>query len=283
VLIVALGTLLFVVRAPVARLQARLAREYTASDAYWDSVGAVDRLAVRVTTLTQRGSLPFYLGVILVVFVAVTSTGLLLGGAVPGAIRLWDHPAQLAIGTVMIIAAIAATQAQKRFAALVVVGVTGLGMSATFALQGAPDLALTQILVEIVTLIAFVLVLRRLPARLGDRHGSSHKLLRAIIGIAVGTVMALIALVVAGSRIAAPISLGWPEAASVQGNGRNIVNVALVDLRAWDTLGELAVVIAAATGVASLLFLRAGRRRLPPRSRSPTAHREAETAKAHRG
>ncbi len=255
-LIVALGALLFVARAPVARLQKRLAREYTASDAYWDSVGAVDRLAVRVTTLTQRGSLPFYLGVILVVFVAVTSVGLLLGGPGAGAIRLWDHPAQLAIGTVMIIAAIAATQAQKRFAALVVVGVTGLGMSATFALQGAPDLALTQILVEIVTLIAFVLVLRRLPARLGDRHGSSHKLLRAVIGIAVGSVMALIALVVAGARIDAPISLGWPEAAYVQGHGRNIVNVALVDLRAWDTLGELAVVIAAATGVASLLFLR---------------------------
>jgi multicomponent Na+:H+ antiporter subunit A len=255
-LILALGALLFVVRAPVARIQQRLTREYTASDAYWDSIGAVDRLAVRVTSLTQRGSLPFYLGVILVVFIAVTTAGLLLGGTWPAELRLWDHPAQLAIGTVMIIAAIAATQAQKRFAALVVVGVTGFGMSATFALQGAPDLALTQILVEVVTLIAFVLVLRRLPARLGDRHGSSHKTLRAVIGIGVGTVMALVALVAAGARVDAPISLAWPEAAYDQGYGRNVVNVALVDLRGWDTMGELAVVIAAATGVASLLFLR---------------------------
>lgn len=263
-LILALGTLLFVARAPVARFQQRFARDHTASDAYWDTVGAVDRLAARVTGLTQRGSLPFYLGVILVVFIGVTTTGLLLGAREPVELRLWDHPAQLAIGTVMIIAAIAATQAQKRFAALVVVGVTGFGMSATFALQGAPDLALTQILVEVVTLIAFVLVLRRLPARLGDRHGSTYRALRAAIGVGVGTVMALVAIVVAGARLEPPISLAWPEAAYLQGHGRNTVNVTLVDLRGWDTMGELAVVIAAATGVASLLFLRS-RGDAPPR------------------
>lgn len=263
-LAIGLGALLFAARAPVARLQARLASDYTASDAYWDSVGAVDRLAVRVTSLTQRGSLPFYLGVILVVFIAVTSAGLLLGDRWPSALRLWDHPAQLAIGVVMIIAAIAATQAQKRFAALVVVGVTGFGMSALFALQGAPDLALTQILVEVVTLIAFVLVLRRLPARLGDKHGSTHRVLRAGIGIGVGLVMALVAIIVAGARLEQPISLAWPQLAYEIGDGRNTVNVALVDLRGWDTMGELAVVIAAATGVASLLFLRS-RGDSPPR------------------
>jgi multicomponent Na+:H+ antiporter subunit A len=180
------------------------------------------------------------------------------------ALRLWDFPAQLAIGVIMIGAAIAATQAQKRFSALVVVGVTGFGMAAVFALHGAPDLAITQILVEIVTLIAFVLVLRRLPAQLGDKHGSTHRALRAVIAIGVGAVLAVVALVAAGSRIAEPISLAWPELAFVQGHGRNIVNVALVDLRGWDTLGELAVVIAAATGVASLLFLR-GRGDAPPR------------------
>jgi multicomponent Na+:H+ antiporter subunit A len=68
--------------------------------------------------------------------------------------------------------------------------------------------------------------------------------------------MALTAIVVAGARIEAPISLQWPALAYELGHGSNVVNVALVDLRGWDTLGELAVVIAAATGVASLLFLR---------------------------
>lgn len=253
---IVLGTLLFALRDRVTTVQDRLSTGISASDAYWETISAVDRLAVRTTSLTQRGSLSFYLGVILVVFISVMTGGLVSGTTWPAEMRLWDQPAQLAIGVVMIGAAIAATKAQKRFAALLVVGVTGFGMSALFALHGAPDLAITQILVEVVTLIAFVLVLRRLPARLGDRHGSTHRPLRAVIAIAVGLVFALVALIAAGSRIADPISLAWADLALTQGHGRNIVNVALVDLRGWDTMGELAVVIAAATGVASLLFLR---------------------------
>jgi len=261
---IAAGATLFALREQFGRLQARLSTGANASEAYWETMGAVDRLAVRTTSLTQRGSLSFYLGVILVVFVSSLGVALIAGDSWPTELRLWDQPAQLAIGAVMVGAAIAATQAQKRFAALVIVGVTGFGMSALFALQGAPDLAITQILVEIVTLIAFVLVLRRLPARLGDRHGSTHKVLRATIAIGVGVVVALVAIIAAGARVADPISLAWPELAFVQGHGRNIVNVAIVDLRGWDTLGELAVVIAAATGVASLLFLR-GRGDAPTR------------------
>ena len=261
---IVVGVSLFLLRERFGRIQGRLSTGINASEAYWDTVSAVDRLAAKVTSLTQRGSLSFYLGVILVVFVGVMTAGLVLGDSWPADLRAWDQPAQAAIGVVMIGAAFAATQAQKRFAALVIVGVTGFGMSALFALHGAPDLAITQILVEVVTLIAFVLVLRRLPAKLGDRHGSTHKALRAVIAIGVGVIMALVALIAAGSRIAEPISLAWPELAFVQGHGRNVVNVALVDLRGWDTLGELAVVIAAATGVASLLFLR-GRGDAPPR------------------
>lgn len=256
VVTVVAGLGLFLIRARVEVVQAFLHSGMDASDAYWRTMSGVDRVANRVTTLTQRGSLPFYLSVILGVFVVGTTAALLAVRTWPSEIRLWDTPAQVAVGVVMIGAAIAATRAEKRFAALIVVGVTGFGMTALFAMGGAPDLAITQALVEVVTLIAFVLVLRRLPARLGDRHGSTRKVARAILGIAVGLVMAVIALVVSASRTAEPISLAWPALARVIGHGANVVNVALVDLRAWDTLGELAVVIAAATGVASLLFLR---------------------------
>lgn len=263
-LTIAAGTALFLVRGRVELLQAWLQSGMDASDAYWRTMSGVDRIANRVTAVTQRGSLPFYLSVILGVFVAGTAAALVSVRVWPSEVRLWDTPAQLAVGVVMIGAAVAATRAEKRFAALIVVGVTGFGMTALFAMGGAPDLAITQALVEVVTLIAFVLVLRRLPARLGDRHGSTRKLARAVIAVAFGSVMAAVALVVTASRTTEPISLAWPALARVIGHGANVVNVALVDLRAWDTLGELAVVIAAATGVASLLFLR-GRIDLLPR------------------
>lgn len=227
----------------------------SAAGAYSDVLRAIDHTAARVTSLTQRGSLPFYLGVILTVFVAAVGTALALNRTWPTEFKFWDFPAQLAIGAVMIVGAIAATRATKRFQAVVLVGITGYGMAGLFALQGAPDLALTQILVEIVTLVAFVLVLRRLPARLGVKNGSANRGVRAAIAIAVGAVMATVAFVVTGARTALPISLQWPDLAYEEGHGRNVVNVALVDLRGWDTMGELSVIIVAATGVASLIFI----------------------------
>ena len=259
-----LGVVLFLARG--RRIIVGPGSKYSATDAYGAVMGSIDRTAARTTGLTQRGSLPFYLGVILTVFVFVIGLALALNRTWPSDIRLWDYPAQLAIGLVMIIGAFAATRATKRFQAVVLVGVTGFGMSAIFALQGAPDLALTQILVETMTLVAFVLVLRRLPARLGERNGTAHPGVRAAIGIGVGIVMALVAVVALGARSELPISVEWPELAYTQGHGSNTVNVVLVDLRGWDTMGELSVIIAAATGVASLIFLRTRTDNLPRES-----------------
>ncbi len=227
----------------------------SAAAGYAATMRGIDRLAARTTALTQRGSLPFYLGVIFLVLAGALTAALLATRTWPDAVRLWDYPGQAAIGGIMIVAAIAATTAAKRFQAVVLVGVTGIGMSALFALQGAPDLALTQLLVELVTLVAFVLVLRRLPARIGERHGTRHRGIRATIGIVVGVLMGVVAIVALGARSDVPISIDWPRLAYEYGHGRNVVNVALVDLRGWDTMGELSVVIAAATGVASLIFL----------------------------
>jgi multicomponent Na+:H+ antiporter subunit A len=75
--------------------------------------------------------------------------------------------------------------------------------------------------------------------------------------------MAGVAVVALGARTALPISLALPDLAHEVGHGDNIVNVVLVDVRGWDTLGELSVLIAAATGVASLVFLRSRTDNLP--------------------
>jgi len=265
-LVLALGVVL------ALRLARRRPAEAPATDAglgdraYRGVVRGIDVVAARVTGLTQRGSLPFYLAVIL--FVAVAAVWSVLPAAgLPARIDLLQHPAQPVVGALMIVAAIGATLAAKRFQAVVLVGVTGVGMATLFVVQGAPDLALTQVLVELVTLVAVVLVLRRLPARLGEKHGSSHRVLRAALGIAVGVTMAVVAIIATGSRVATPVSESWPELAVEEGHGYNVVNVAIVDIRGWDTMGELTVVIAAATGVASLIFLRTRADDLPRSSR----------------
>jgi multicomponent Na+:H+ antiporter subunit A len=75
------------------------------------------------------------------------------------------------------------------------------------------------------------------------------------LGAMVAATVVGIMLVTTGARTAEPVSAAYPEAAVAFGGGRNIVNVTLVDIRAWDTMGEIAVLLAAATGVASLIFL----------------------------
>ncbi len=250
---IALGALLFwfTQRRP---LKARV-MPFTANDVYNLSLRGIARVSVWTTSLTQRGSLPFYVGTIFVVFVAAEATALLAGTEWRIAVDAWQSPAQLLAAPVMILAGFVAIRARKRYTGVVLVSVTGLGMVLLFATSGAPDLALTQILVETVTLIAFALVLRRIPARLGDHNASVLPVVRAVIGIGVGVTMAAIALIATGARVADPVSGPFPDLAYEIGHGKNVVNVTLVDLRGWDTMGELSVLILAATGVASLVFV----------------------------
>ncbi|WP_317451915.1 hydrogenase subunit MbhD domain-containing protein [Microbacterium sp. NIBRBAC000506063] len=155
---------------------------FTAADVYFAVMRGVDRLSVFTTTLTQRGSLPVYVGTIFIVVVAAEITALLATDVERLNLSLWHNQTQLVAAPIMIVAGIFAVMARKRYTGVVLVSVTGLGMVALFATSGAPDLALTQVLVETVTLVAFALVLRRLPARLGEHNASVSRIPRAILG-----------------------------------------------------------------------------------------------------
>ncbi|GAA3934535.1 Na+/H+ antiporter subunit A [Microbacterium soli] len=262
---------------------------HTAADVYYVVMRGVDRLSVLTTSLTQRGSLPLYVGTIFVVLLAAEATALI--GARPAQLELsaWHTPTQLVVAPIMAIAGVVAVRARKRYTGVVLVSVTGLGMVVLFATSGAPDLALTQILVETVTMVTFALVLRRLPSRLGEHNASVGRLPRAVLAVGVGVTMALVAILATQARIFDPISVDFPQLAYEFGHGRNVVNVALVDLRGWDTMGELSVLVLAATGVASLVFvthradLLSATRDLPPTERRRTARRPlVETAEGLR-
>ncbi|GAA1949255.1 Na+/H+ antiporter subunit A [Microbacterium aquimaris] len=228
---------------------------FGAPDVYNAALRGVARLSVQVTSLTQRGSLPIYVGTIFIVFVVGESVALFSGAEWQAELAAFQTPMQVMVAPIMIIAGLIAVRARKRFTGVVLVSVTGFGMVLLFASSGAPDLALTQILVETVTLVAFALVLRRIPSRLGQHNASVRPIARAVLGAAVGVTMAAVAIVATASRTFEPISREWPDLAYGIGHGKNVVNVALVDIRGWDTMGELSVLVLAATGVASLVFV----------------------------
>ena len=249
------GAALVAARTPVESLQQRLAHDVSLERGYRASVRLLDRAAVEVTAVVQRGSAAAYLGIILLVVVLLPGSTLL--PALPDLrVRAWDLPAQVPVGVAVLVAAVMAVRSRRRLRAVLLAGATGYGTALLFVLQGAPDLALTQVLVETITVVIFALALRRLPEYFTDRPLSRQRYWRVALSVGVAVVGAGFLLVAAGARTATPVSSTMPQEAVDYGGGENIVNVILVDVRAWDTLGELAVLVVAATGVASLVFVR---------------------------
>jgi len=221
---------------------------------YRATLRGVNNLARGTTAATQRGSLPVSLGAILLVLVAFPGTMLIRAGTGPADLEVLGQPAELVLSLVILGLAVATSRVRRGLTAVMLVGGVGYSIAVLFVLRGAPDLALTQILVETVTLIAALLVLTRLPdAALYSSHSGNG--FRLAIALAAGALMTALALIIPGTRVATPVSADLAGPAVEFGGGKNIVNIILVDVRAWDTYGEVTVLIAAATGVASLIFI----------------------------
>ncbi len=156
----------------------------------------------------------------------------------------------------------AARQAKyHRLAALMLMGGAGLATSITFVWFSAPDLALTQLLVEIVTTVLILLGLRWLPKRFESMKPSARRpaktqarrLLDLLIALTVGVCVAILAFAVMTRPPPDSISSWFLDLAYTEGGGKNVVNVILVDFRAFDTLGEITVLGIVALTVFALL------------------------------
>ncbi len=258
---IAVGLVLFWKRDLVARAQTGVPALVDGERSFARTLRWVDRGAVETTAVTQRGSLPIYLTGILLVFVLLPGLAAVTQGQLPS-VRLWDNAGQAVVGLIVVAAAVLVLVTRRRLTAVMLVGVTGYGVSTLFIVHGAPDLAITQMLVETVSLVVFVLALRRLPTKFTRHPHSPARTWRLGLGLAVGCAVGAIALVASGGRSTDPVSAGFPTQAYEFGHGKNIVNVTLVDIRAWDTLGEVSVLVAAATGIASLIFVQTRNTRL---------------------
>jgi multicomponent Na+:H+ antiporter subunit A len=253
-LVLAIGTAAYFGRARLRRLRTIRAPLGNADRIYDAALRGADVFAVRLTGFIQRGSIPATQSAILSTLVLVPVIVLALGARDRPEFALWDSPLQVVVGLLMLAAALGATVMRNRLASVLLVGVTGYGCGAIFAFHGAPDLALTQFLVETLTLVIFVLVLRTLPAEADSKNIKRYRLPRAALALAVGATVTTLAVYAMAARTGTPIAALLPEAAYLRGHGANTVNVLLVDIRAWDTLGEVSVLLVAATGVASLVF-----------------------------
>jgi multicomponent Na+:H+ antiporter subunit A len=272
-LVLAAGLALFALRRPFSRLQKKLPPLVDASRSYLSILRTVDTAAARVTLFAQKGGLPQYLGTILLVFVLCLGASTALNRTWPDELVAWDYPAQVFVAAAMAVAAVMAARATHRLAAVLLVGATGFGLVVLFAFHGAPDLALTQALVETVTIVVFVLVLRRLPLKIAQHNKPVRRGWRIAIGTLVGVTMGLVGFIALGARNGPGMGDELARLAVEEGHGKNVVNVMLVDIRAWDTMNELSVLVVVATGVASLIFV-TGRNFTVPRLRDSRKRRQ---------
>jgi multicomponent Na+:H+ antiporter subunit A len=252
--VLATGTAAFYLRTRLRRVRLGFMPLGNADRIYDSVIRGADVLAVRLTSVTQRGSIPATQAVILSTLVLLPTGMLLLGARDRPEIELWGSPLQAVVGLIILVAAVSATVLRNRLAAVLLVGVTGYGCGAAFVFHGAPDLALTQFLVETLTLVIFVLVLRTLPAEAERATITRNRWPRLALSLAVGASVTALAVFATAARSTRPIADLLPDAAYYRGHGSNTVNVLLVDIRAWDTMGEISVLLVAATGVASMVF-----------------------------
>ncbi len=221
-------------------------------------------LADRLTnSLGARGLQPQLLGIVavamLVAIVSLYGRNPLLNGSVTSAAdptfaMLWAIGIACAIG--------AAFQAKyHRLAALILLGGAGLVTCLTFAWFSAPDLALTQLMVETVTTILILLGLRWLPRRkepaeLGIRTPAIawvHRTRDLLISVGGGAGLAILAYAILTRPYPDTISNFFLERALSEGGGTNVVNVLLVDFRGFDTMGEITVLGIVALTIYALL------------------------------
>jgi multicomponent Na+:H+ antiporter subunit A len=213
-------------------------------------------LAKAQTRVLQNGVLGWYLLVTIGTTVALGGYALATRvGAV--AVSLEPvRPGEALVALAMAAGAVAVVRARSLLVAVAALGLVGYGVAVVFLLFRAPDLALTQFSIETLSVLLFVLVLRRLPP-LRALSPRAERLRDGVVAAAGGAFVTALVLAATEASHPTPLRDYFAATSLALANGRNVVNVILVDFRGFDTLGEITVLATAAIGVVALLRLRA--------------------------
>ena len=206
------------------------------------------RTAEKLTRGLQNGSLTAYLTIIVLCMAAAVGWPWIGGAKAALSAPVLDGPMS-AVGLVFLIlaATVVVLTAKRRLAAICGLGGVGAGVALIFLVFGAPDLAMTQLMVETLTVIIVSLVLPRLPSLHREKKKPlSRRIITAGLCAAAGLLVTSLLMGIGQSSLDRGLTAFYESNSYLSAHGRNIVNVILVDFRALDTLGEITVVVLAA-------------------------------------
>ncbi len=238
---VAGGAVLLAMHAPLNR--AWLAAPRPEAKAIFDRLMAACVSGARAATVgTHNGAITRYLAIFVAATLALTVAAWMGGGQGPMTRTMLPIPIPAAAGWLLLVgSAIAVVRFHRmRFLALVLIGVVGLMVSLGFVYLSAPDLALTQISVETVTIMLMLLALNYLPKRTPKESTRPRQIRDGAVAIGAGAGIGLLSYAFM-MRDFTSISSWHLENSYSGGGGTNVVNVILVDFRGYDTFGEIIV------------------------------------------
>ncbi|HET6424908.1 MAG TPA: putative monovalent cation/H+ antiporter subunit A [Planctomycetaceae bacterium] len=212
-----------------------------------------------LTGIVQNGYLRSYVMTVIITLLVLLARPLLQDTQLFEGALSEIHLPELILAVVILVAALAITLIDSRLAVAAVLGTIGIAVMLLYVIFGAVDLAVTQIMVETLTVIVLVLVLYHLPKFL--THSSRWIYVRdGVVSLAFGGMIALLVITAFATPADPELREFYAAQSFLAAHGRNVVNVILVDFRATDTMGEVTVLTVAAIGVHALLRFHAERK-----------------------
>ncbi|MDQ0857660.1 Na+/H+ antiporter subunit A [Bacillus sp. V2I10] len=225
---------------------------------YDASLSGMERHSNTFTRFYMTGFIRDYLAYIFVFLIVITGGTLAIKGGfsfnLNGTAKIGIYEAVLAFA--MVLGTFTILLSKSRLTAIIALGSVGYSLALFFVLFRAPDLALTQLVIETVSVALFLLCFYFLPSFKKREKKLSFRLVNFLISFGVGLVVTLVAISANSNRASETISSFFIENSYTEAGGKNMVNVILVDFRGFDTLFEITVLGIAALGIYAMVKLR---------------------------
>ena len=257
-IVVVIGTILYMTRTKWEAVYTALPGNFSFNNVYDRTIKSLDTKSSKITNFYMNGSLRNYMLLIVgTTFIVSFVFMYLTNGFVIDFSDLADVTViEVVVVIAITVAAIGTLFSNHNVAAILILGITGYGVAILFVIYRAPDLALTQLVIETITVTLFLLCFYHFPKLTKRNESKTTIATNLFVSVGFGLLMTMIAISSLSSTWFDKISEYFIETSLPIGGGRNIVNVILVDMRGFDTLFEIAVLGLAGLAVFGLIKLR---------------------------
>ncbi|SHS02599.1 NADH:ubiquinone oxidoreductase subunit 5 (chain L)/multisubunit Na+/H+ antiporter, MnhA subunit [Mycobacteroides abscessus subsp. abscessus] len=256
--VVVLGIILYLTLPKWERTYDLLPEKLTLNKMYDKGIEAIQSGSFKLTRFYMNGYIRTYLVYIFAFFILILGYTLykkdafVIDTANVSNIGFYE----LVLSLLIVVATITILFAKSRLTSIILLGAVGYTVALFFVVFRAPDLALTQLVIETVSVALFLLCFYHLPKFKKEESKIPFKLTNAIISIGVGAIVTAIALSANSTKLFDSISQFYVDNTYIRAAGKNMVNVILVDFRGFDTLFEICVLAIASLGIFAMIKLR---------------------------